>query len=58
MFRDVLARMDLATAPVLALVGFFALFLGIGVWLLRARDGAHFERMNRLPLDDGEGRDG
>lgn len=56
MFKDVLARMDLAAAPSIALVLFFGLFVGVLLWLMRSRNNAHFERMNQLPLDGGETR--
>jgi cbb3-type cytochrome oxidase subunit 3 len=54
MFKDVLARMDLATAPSVVLVIFFVVFTGVLVWVARRSNEAHFERMNALPLDGGE----
>ena len=53
MFKDVLARTDLTMAPVIALVCFFAIFVGIGLWLVLSKNSAHFEHMNDLPLHDG-----
>jgi len=53
MFKDVLTSMDLSMAPVVALVGFFLAFVGIGVWLVFAKNSAHFDHMNGLPLQDG-----
>ena len=53
MFKDVLARTDLTMAPVIALVCFFVIFVGIGLWLLLSKNSAHFEHMNDLPLHDG-----
>lgn len=53
MFKDVLARTDLTMAPVVALVGFFAIFVGIGLWLMLSKNSKHFEHMNELPLHDG-----
>ena len=54
MFKDVLARMDLAAAPSIALVLFFGLFVGVLLWLMRSRNDAHIDHMNQLPLDGGE----
>jgi cbb3-type cytochrome oxidase subunit 3 len=54
MFKDVLARMDLAAAPSLVLVVFFAIFAGVLAWVAFGRHERHFERMNELPLDGGE----
>lgn len=54
MFKEVLARMDLAAAPSVALLIFFGLFTGVAIWLMASRNDRHFDRMNRLPLDGGE----
>ncbi|MCB9739266.1 MAG: cbb3-type cytochrome c oxidase subunit 3 [Deltaproteobacteria bacterium] len=54
MFKEVLARMDLATAPSVALVLFMGLFVGVAAWLMLSRNDRHFDQMNKLPLDGGE----
>lgn len=54
MFKEVLARMDLATAPSVALVLFMGLFVGVAAWLVLSRNDRHFDQMNKLPLDGGE----
>lgn len=52
MFRDLLSQTDLTAGPIIALVIFFAAFVGMLVWVSRRSNGEHFERMNRLPLGD------
>ncbi|MEY3014553.1 MAG: hypothetical protein RIT45_3288 [Pseudomonadota bacterium] len=54
MFKEVLARMDLAAAPSVALVLFFGLFTAVAAWLVLSRNDRHFDEMNKLPLDGGE----
>jgi len=53
-FRELLSQTDLTAGPIIALVVFFAAFVGVLVWVSRRSHGAHFERMNRLPLGEGE----
>ena len=55
MFRDLLSQTDLSAAPVVALLIFFAGFVGVLVWVSRRAHGEHFERMNRLPLGEERG---
>jgi len=51
--RDVVAGADLTVWPQVALVLFFAIFLGIVVYLA-VRGERSWDRMRRLPLDDGK----
>lgn len=53
MMKDVLTRMDLATAPVVALLLFFTVFVLVLAFAASRRRAVHFDRMNALPLEDG-----
>ena len=52
MFKEVLRHMDLAQAPVFALVLFVVTFSALLVHTAFFRPGAHDARLNALPLDD------
>ena len=53
--------MDYATASELArifsLFLFFALFVGVAVWVFRPSARARFEAQARIPLEEGSNRD-
>jgi cytochrome c oxidase cbb3-type subunit 3 len=52
MIRSALQHIDgLALFPVLGLILFLAVFIGMTVYALRLR-GAHIEHMGHLPLED------
>ncbi len=52
MFKNYLKGIDgIETYPVLSLVVFFLVFVGISVWLIRA-DKNQLEKLARLPFQD------
>ena len=54
---DSVARSGLAVYAEVALVIFFAVFAGIVLYTLARRHGARYERLRRLPLEDGRPQD-
>lgn len=52
MFRDVLSAAEgIGLVPILALLLFFALFVGMLVWVVRL-NRTYLDSMGQLPLDD------
>ena len=52
MLRELFQGSSLLDLPVIAMLVFLAIFLGVLVWVLRRTRTPHFERMAALPLDD------
>ena len=52
MFKDLFTSGALLDLPVVSMLGFFALFVGVVVWVSGRRRRSHYERMSNLPLDD------
>lgn len=50
---DAVARSGLALYAEVALIIFFALFVGIVLYTLARRHKARYERLGRLPLENG-----
>lgn len=54
MFKHYFERIEnVEIAPVISLILFFVLFIGILIWVLRA-DKNYIKKMKNLPFDDGE----
>lgn len=51
---DVMSHMGLSSYAEVALLIFFAVFVGIAVYVLRSDKQGVFDRAARLPLDDSE----
>lgn len=51
---DVMSHMGLSSYAEVALLIFFAVFVGVTLYVLRSDKKAAFERAARLPLDDSE----
>ena len=54
MWKELFEGMDLSALPIAAMLLFLAVFVGVVIWVLSPRRSARFERLSRLPLDDGE----
>ncbi len=52
MFENLFSASTLLTVPVLVMLGFFAVFVGVVVWVFSRRRRTHYDEMSRMPLDD------
>lgn len=52
MFRELFARSPLLAYPIVGMLIFLCVFLGVVAWVW-LRDRSHYDQMARLPLDDG-----
>jgi cbb3-type cytochrome oxidase subunit 3 len=49
---DFFANSPVMAGPLVAIVLFFMVFVGVAIWLIRSKRGA-FDAVARLPLEDG-----
>ncbi|MBU0509118.1 cbb3-type cytochrome c oxidase subunit 3 [bacterium] len=56
MIKDVITNLGEAIGPLIGLVLFFVVFIGVIVWTYRGRKD-RFDYPSRLPLDNGDGMD-
>ena len=54
MWKKLFEGADLLSLPVLAMLLFMVIFAGMLAWVLSAKRTPRYERLSRLPLDDGE----
>ena len=52
MFEKLFSGNDLLGLPVLGMVFFLAMFVGVVVWVFGRKRKPHYDRMSRLPLSD------
>ena len=52
MFQNLFSASTLLDLPVVVMLGFIAVFLGVVVWVMARRRTGHYDEMARLPLDD------
>lgn len=52
MFQNLFSVSTLLDLPVVVMLGFIAVFLGVVAWVLTRRRSAHYDEMARLPLED------
>ena len=55
MFKDLFSDSLLLDLPVVSMLGFFAVFVGVCIWVSARKRGAHYDRMSQLPLDEDRG---
>jgi cbb3-type cytochrome oxidase subunit 3 len=53
MKSEVLSRFDLINLPIIALVIFFTLFIGVVVWSIMKENKMKFQKASHMPLDEG-----
>ena len=52
MWQELFQGASLLNLPLVVMLGFMAMFLGVLVWVFSRRRASHFDRMAALPLDD------
>ncbi|MBK8979082.1 MAG: cbb3-type cytochrome c oxidase subunit 3 [Planctomycetes bacterium] len=55
MFQRLFEDHALLDLPVVTLIGFFAVFVGVLAWVYVRRRASHFDGVAHLPLDDDPG---
>ena len=55
MFKDLFSTSVLLDLPVVSMLGFFAVFVGVCIWVSSRKREAHYDRMSQLPLDEDRG---
>lgn len=54
MFKQVIANMDMAIFPTIALVLFLGVFIGATIWVFRKRSSEIYQEISLNALEDGQ----
>ncbi len=52
MWQELFQGATLLNLPLVVMIGFIAMFLGVLVWVFSRQRAPHFDKMAALPLDD------
>ncbi len=53
MFKELFLNSDVLNLPVISMLIFLAVFVGMLFWVLAKKRKPHYDHMAALPLDDG-----